>query len=92
MVHRVAVRRELKIMQLVTHPHVVRLYEIIETPSDIYVVMEYVESGDLFDFIVLHGRLHEDDARHFFQQVHLEPGLVASYILFSIYPVRSRSS
>lgn len=56
-------------MQIVTHPHVVRLYEIIETFSDIYVVMEYVESGDLFDFIVLHGRLHEDDARHFFQQV-----------------------
>ncbi|XP_024392471.1 SNF1-related protein kinase catalytic subunit alpha KIN11 isoform X3 [Physcomitrium patens] len=63
------VRRELKIMQIVTHPHVVRLYEIIETFSDIYVVMEYVESGDLFDFIVLHGRLHEDDARHFFQQL-----------------------
>ncbi|KAG0590156.1 hypothetical protein M758_1G074800 [Ceratodon purpureus] len=63
------VRRELKIMQVVTHPHIVRLYEIIETLSDIYVVMEYVESGDLFDFIVLHGRLHEDDARHFFQQI-----------------------
>lgn len=63
------VRRELKIMQMVTHPHIVRLYEIIETRSDIYVVMEYVESGDLFDFIVLHGRLHEDDARHFFQQI-----------------------
>jgi len=63
------VRRELKVMQLVTHPHVVRLYEIIETPSDIYVVMEYVESGDLFDFIVLHGRLGEEDARHFFQQI-----------------------
>lgn len=80
MVIRVAVRRELKIMQLVTHPHVVRLYEIIETPSDIYVVMEYVESGDLFDYIVLHGRLHEDDARHFFQQVNLEPAPAVSYI------------
>ena len=60
-------------MQVVAHPHIVRLYEIIETLSDIFVVMEYVESGDLFDFIVLHGRLHEDDARHFFQQVRLKP-------------------
>jgi len=72
MVHRIAVRRELKIMQVVTHPHIVRLYEIIETERDIFVVMEYVESGDLFDFIVLHGRLHENDARHFFQQVRWE--------------------
>lgn len=56
-------------MQVVTHPHVVRLYEIIETISDIFVVMEYVESGDLFDYIVLHDRLHENEARHFFQQV-----------------------
>lgn len=63
------VRRELKIMQVVTHPHVVRLYEIIETISDIFVVMEYVESGDLFDYIVLHSRLHENEARHFFQQI-----------------------
>ncbi len=56
-------------MQLVMHPHIVRLYEIIETHSDIYVVMEYVESGDLFDYIVLNGRLPEEEARHFFQQV-----------------------
>jgi 5'-AMP-activated protein kinase catalytic alpha subunit len=45
------------------------MYEIIETHSDIYVVMEYVESGDLFDYIVLNGRLPEEEARHFFQQV-----------------------
>jgi 5'-AMP-activated protein kinase catalytic alpha subunit len=56
-------------MQVVMHPHIVRLYEIIETHSDIYVVMEYVESGDLFDYIVLNGRLPEDEARHFFQQI-----------------------
>ncbi|CAK9193583.1 unnamed protein product [Sphagnum troendelagicum] len=63
------VRRELKVMQVVMHPHIVRLYEIIETHSDIYVVMEYVESGDLFDYIVLNGRLPEEEARHFFQQI-----------------------
>jgi 5'-AMP-activated protein kinase catalytic alpha subunit len=56
-------------MQMVKHPHIVRMYEIIETHSDIYVVMEYVESGDLFDYIVLNGRLPEEEARHFFQQV-----------------------
>lgn len=64
-----AVRRELMVMKLVAHPHVVRLYEVIETPTEICMVMEYVESGDLFDYIVLNGRLSEDESRHFFQQV-----------------------
>lgn len=51
------------------HPHIIRLYEVIETPNDIYVVMEYVKSGELFDYIVEKGRLMEDEARHFFQQI-----------------------
>lgn len=43
--------------------------QVIETPSDIYVVMEYVKTGELFDYIVEKGRLLEDEARHFFQQI-----------------------
>ena len=39
----VAVRREIKILRLFMHPHIIRLYEVIETPTDIYVVMEYVK-------------------------------------------------
>ncbi|MEW5318425.1 MAG: hypothetical protein WDW38_009648 [Sanguina aurantia] len=63
------VRREIKILRLFMHPHIIRLYEVIETPSDIYVVMEYVKTGELFDYIVEKGRLMEDEARHFFQQI-----------------------
>lgn len=63
------VRREIKILRLFMHPHIIRLYEVVETPSDIYVVMEYVKSGELFDYIVEKGRLHEDEARNFFQQI-----------------------
>jgi 5'-AMP-activated protein kinase catalytic alpha subunit len=37
------VRREIKILRLFMHPHIIRLYEVIETASDIYVVMEYVK-------------------------------------------------
>lgn len=65
----VAVRREIKILRLFMHPHIIRLYEVIDTPTDIYVVMEYVKSGELFDYIVEKGRLQEDEARCFFQQV-----------------------
>ncbi|MFS8017196.1 putative protein kinase CAMK-AMPK family [Helianthus anomalus] len=63
------VRREIKILRLFMHPHIIRLYEVIETPSDIYVVMEYVKSGELFDYIVEKGRLQEDEGRNFFQQI-----------------------
>ncbi|KAJ4950883.1 hypothetical protein NE237_027715 [Protea cynaroides] len=63
------VRREIKILKLFMHPHIIRLYEVIETSTDIYVVMEYVKSGELFDYIVEKGRLQEDEARHFFQQI-----------------------
>ncbi|KAG6509180.1 hypothetical protein ZIOFF_034571 [Zingiber officinale] len=63
------VRREIKILRLFMHPHIIRLYEVIETHSDIYVVMEYVKSGELFDYIVEKGRLQEDEARCFFQQI-----------------------
>ncbi|KAL2343200.1 hypothetical protein Fmac_004485 [Flemingia macrophylla] len=63
------VRREIKILRLFMHPHIIRLYDVIETPTNIYVVMEYVKSGELFDYIVEKGRLHEDEARRFFQQI-----------------------
>ncbi|GBG61149.1 hypothetical protein CBR_g19224 [Chara braunii] len=63
------VLREIKILRLFMHPHIIRLYEVIETPADIYVVMEYVKSGELFDYIVEKGRLGEDEARRFFQQI-----------------------
>ena len=63
------VRREIKILTLFMHPHIIRLYEVIETQTDIYLLMEYVKSGELFDYIVEKGRLSEDEARRFFQQV-----------------------
>ncbi|KAA8540991.1 hypothetical protein F0562_024871 [Nyssa sinensis] len=63
------VRREIKICRLFVHPHIIRLYEVIEAPTDIYVVMEYVKCGELFDYIVEKGRLQEDEARSFFQQI-----------------------
>ncbi|MED6171212.1 SNF1- protein kinase catalytic subunit alpha kin10 [Stylosanthes scabra] len=64
------VRREIKVLRMFMHPHIVRLYEVVETSTDIYVVMEYAESGDLFDYIIIQkDRLPEDEARKFFQQI-----------------------
>jgi 5'-AMP-activated protein kinase catalytic alpha subunit len=62
-------KREIKILRLFIHPHIIRLYEVIYTPTDIFVVMEYCKYGELFDCIVEKGRLQEDEARRIFQQV-----------------------
>ncbi|PON37289.1 Tyrosine-protein kinase [Parasponia andersonii] len=68
--HALTVRREIKILRLFMHPDIIRLYEVIETPTDIFVVMEYVKFGELFDYIVeKEGRLQEDEAHNFFQQI-----------------------
>ncbi|KAG8372175.1 hypothetical protein BUALT_Bualt12G0039100 [Buddleja alternifolia] len=63
------VRREINIMRQLSHPHIVRLFEVIETPSNVYVVMEYMNSGELFYYLTENGKLNEDEARHFFQQI-----------------------
>ena len=60
------VRREIKILRLFMHPHIIRLYEILETPHDIFLVMEYVKSGELFDYIVKNQRLSEEEACKFY--------------------------
>jgi serine/threonine protein kinase len=44
-------------------------YEVIDTPTDIFTVMEYVESGELFEYIVSRGKLEENEARSLFQQI-----------------------
>ncbi|XP_058107346.1 serine/threonine protein kinase OSK1-like isoform X4 [Magnolia sinica] len=63
------VMREIKILRLFAHPHIIRLYEVIETRSNIYVVMEYMNCGELFYHITEKGRLEEAEARCFFQQI-----------------------
>lgn len=49
--------------------HINYRYEVIDTPTDIYVIMEYVAGGELFDYIVSRGRLPLDEARNFFHQI-----------------------
>ena len=46
------ISREIKILKQLHHPNVVQIYEIIETEQDLYLVMEFVQGGELFDLIV----------------------------------------
>ncbi|WFD36588.1 non-specific serine/threonine protein kinase [Malassezia cuniculi] len=62
------IKREIQYLKLLRHPHIIKLYEVITTPTDIIMVMEYA-GGELFQYIVEHGRMEEPDARRFFQQI-----------------------
>ncbi|XP_050287810.1 CBL-interacting serine/threonine-protein kinase 23-like [Quercus robur] len=56
-------------MKLIRHPNVIRMYEMMATRTKIYIVMEFVTGGELFDKIASKGRLKEDEARKYFQQL-----------------------
>jgi 5'-AMP-activated protein kinase catalytic alpha subunit len=63
------ISREIKILKQLHHPNVVQIYEIIETEQDLYLVMEFVQGGELFDEIVQHHKLKEEQACKYFQEL-----------------------
>ncbi|EGN93677.1 hypothetical protein SERLA73DRAFT_97615 [Serpula lacrymans var. lacrymans S7.3] len=62
------VQREVEYMRTLRHPHIIKLYEVISTPTDIIIVLEFA-GGELFNYIVANGRMPEHRARRFFQQL-----------------------
>ena len=54
---------------MIRHPNIIQLYEIIETPKQLYLIMEYASGGELFDYIVKHQRVKEPAAVRFFHQI-----------------------
>lgn len=63
------IKREISTMKLIKHPNVVQLHEVMASKTKIYIVLEFVTGGELFDKIVHQGRLKEDEARRYFQQL-----------------------
>ncbi|KAK9706998.1 hypothetical protein RND81_07G166600 [Saponaria officinalis] len=63
------IKREISTMKLIRHPNVIRLYEVMASKTKIYIVLEFVTGGELFDKIASKGRLKEDEARTYFQQL-----------------------
>jgi len=67
--HVTRVQREIRFLKLLHHPHIVKVKDVYESARDIFIVMEHVTGGELFDYIVSHGRVKEKEARRFFRQI-----------------------
>ncbi|XP_063070064.1 serine/threonine-protein kinase SIK1 [Engraulis encrasicolus] len=61
--------REVQIMKLLNHPHIIKLYQVMETKDMLYIVTEYAKNGEMFDYLTTNGRLSEDEARKKFWQI-----------------------
>nr|CAB3263651.1 MAP/microtubule affinity-regulating kinase 3 [Phallusia mammillata] len=61
--------REVRIMKNLDHPNIVKLYEVIENSKQLLLVMEYANGGEVFDYLVAHGRMKEKEARAKFRQI-----------------------
>ncbi|XP_074292137.1 CBL-interacting serine/threonine-protein kinase 1-like [Silene latifolia] len=63
------IKREIATLKVLKHPNIVRLYEVLASKSKIYMVLEYVHGGELFDKIATRGKLPEKEGRRLFQQL-----------------------
>jgi serine/threonine protein kinase len=64
-----SLKREIKILKQLEHPHIVKLYDVYEDEKKCYMIFEYVPGGELFDYMVKVGCLNENEARKFMRQI-----------------------
>lgn len=63
------IEREIIIMKLISHPNIMGLYDVWENKGELYLVLEYVEGGELFDYLIKNGKLPEKEAIRYFRQI-----------------------
>ncbi|KAF8521245.1 Pkinase-domain-containing protein [Hysterangium stoloniferum] len=67
--HRMSVEREIVMMKLMEHPNIMRLYDVWEGRGNLYLVLEWIKGGELFDFLVERGNFHPAEALAYFKQI-----------------------
>ncbi|KAJ9603265.1 serine/threonine-protein kinase gin4 [Cladophialophora chaetospira] len=63
------IEREVVIMKLIEHPNIISLYDIWENRGELYLVLEHVPGGELFDYVSSNGALPEEEAVRLFRQI-----------------------
>jgi 5'-AMP-activated protein kinase catalytic alpha subunit len=64
-----SVKREVRLLFLMNHPHIVDILDVIETSQQLFIVMEYMCRGELFDHIVKNRHLTEIETRRYMHQI-----------------------
>lgn len=62
-------RREVALLRLLDHPHIIKLYEVVETKKKVFLILEHAAGGDLFDYITRRGRLGPKESKRIVMQV-----------------------
>jgi BR serine/threonine kinase len=65
----IKIRREISLMRLLNHPHLLGLVEVCESGQHLYIILEYAEHGELFDYLASHGSLSVEEGMNFFRQI-----------------------
>lgn len=63
------IEREIIIMKLINHQNIMGLYDVWENKNDLYLILEYIEGGELFDYLIKRGKLKEQEAIQYFKQI-----------------------
>jgi serine/threonine protein kinase len=66
---RLGIDREITMMKLMNHPNILRIYDVYEGEKELYLILEYVQGGELFDFLVNRGRMPPLEALAYFKQI-----------------------
>ena len=65
----IKIKNEINILKKLRHRNIIQLYEVMESNKNLYIVMEYCEKGEFFDYIVNRRRIPENEACFLFQQI-----------------------
>lgn len=63
------VEQELRLLPLLDHPHIVKVYQVVEDEDHYMIIMEHLTGGELFQYIVKKRRVNERESRYFFRQI-----------------------
>ena len=66
---KIKLQREISLMRIFDHPHLLKLIDVYETETHIYLILEYAKNGELFDYILERGYLTLPSALNFFRQI-----------------------
>lgn len=66
---KIKVHREISVMKLMFHPHIIKIYDVLEDSKYLFLIIEYASHGELFNYLVKKRRIRSKEALRFFQQI-----------------------